>query len=71
LVLRETTERPESVIMGSAKLVGTDTQRIVSETCALLDDDAAYAAMARAQYPFGDGRASQRIADIIWSARRQ
>ncbi|MBJ7388418.1 MAG: UDP-N-acetylglucosamine 2-epimerase (non-hydrolyzing) [Sphingomonadaceae bacterium] len=71
LVLRETTERPEAVMMGSAKLVGTDKQRIVSETCALLDDDAAYAAMARSQYPFGDGHASQRIADIIWNARRQ
>jgi UDP-N-acetylglucosamine 2-epimerase (non-hydrolysing) len=71
LVLRETTERPEGVIMGSAKLVGTDPQRIVSEICALLDDDTAYAAMARSQYPFGDGHASQRIADIIWNARRQ
>jgi UDP-N-acetylglucosamine 2-epimerase (non-hydrolysing) len=71
LVLRETTERPEAVMMGSAKLVGTDKQRIVSETCALLDDDAAYAAMARSQYPFGDGHASQRIADIIWNAHQQ
>jgi UDP-N-acetylglucosamine 2-epimerase (non-hydrolysing) len=71
LVLRETTERPEAVMMGSAKLVGTDKQRIVSETFALLDDDIAYAAMARCQYPFGDGQASQRIADIIWNARQQ
>jgi len=71
LVLRDTTERPEGVLMGSAKLVGTDKQRIVSEMFALLDNDAAYAAMARSQYPYGDGHASQRIANIIWNTRQQ
>jgi UDP-N-acetylglucosamine 2-epimerase (non-hydrolysing) len=71
LVLRDTTERPEGVLMGSAKLVGTDKQRIVSEIFALLDNDAAYAAMARSQYPYGDGHASQRIANIIWNTRQQ
>jgi UDP-N-acetylglucosamine 2-epimerase (non-hydrolysing) len=69
LVLRETTERPESVATGIAKLIGTDTQRIIREISALLDDDAAYAAMARGRYSFGDGHASQRIADIISNAR--
>ena len=71
LVLRDRTERPEGVLVGSAKLVGTDKQRIVSEIFALLDDDAAYAEMARAQYPYGDGHASQRIAHIIWNTRQQ
>ena len=69
LVLRETTERPESVATGIAKLIGTDTQRIIREISALLDDDTAYAAMARGRYSFGDGHASQRIAEIISNAR--
>lgn len=69
LVLRETTERPESVATGIAKLVGTDTQRIIREISTLLDDDAAYAAMARGRYSFGDGHASERIAEIISNAR--
>ncbi len=55
LVMRETTERPEGVEAGTAKLVGTDADRIVAETDRLLDDEAAYAAMARAHNPFGDG----------------
>ncbi|WP_336972387.1 non-hydrolyzing UDP-N-acetylglucosamine 2-epimerase [Sphingobium aromaticiconvertens] len=65
LVMRETTERPEGLTAGTAKLVGADRARIVAETLALLDDDAAYAAMARAHNPFGDGKASDRIAEII------
>ncbi len=65
LVMRETTERPEGVTAGTAKLVGTDPARIVSEISTLLDDDAAYQAMARAHNPFGDGHASARIAGII------
>ena len=68
LVMRETTERPEGVTAGTAKLIGTDKNRIVSEVCTLLDDDAAFAAMARAHNPFGDGKASQRIAEIILNA---
>lgn len=71
LVMRDTTERPEGVTAGTAKLIGTDKQRIISEIFTLLDDDAAYSAMARAHNPFGDGHASQRIAEIIWNARRQ
>ena len=65
LVMRETTERPEGVAAGTAVLVGTDPDRIVSEVFTLLDDNAAHARMARAHNPFGDGRASARIARII------
>ncbi|MFN3620907.1 non-hydrolyzing UDP-N-acetylglucosamine 2-epimerase [Sphingorhabdus sp.] len=71
LVMRDTTERPEGVTAGTAKLIGTEKQRIISEIFTLLDDEAAYSAMARAHNPFGDGHASQRIAEIIWNARRQ
>jgi len=65
LVMRETTERPEGVEAGTAKLVGTDTATIVSAVETLLDDPAAYSAMARAHNPFGDGYASERIARIV------
>ncbi len=61
LVLRQVSERPEGIAAGVARLVGTDQARIVAETAALLDDPAAYAAMARAVSPYGDGRAGQRI----------
>ena len=71
LVMRDTTERPEGVAAGTAKLIGTDKNRIVSEIFTLLDDDTAYSAMARAHNPFGDGKASQRIAEIILNASRQ
>src|SRR5690606_5603852 len=62
LVMRETTERPEGIEAGTARLVGTDKKRIVSEIFSLLDDEGAYNAMARAHNPFGDGRAAERIA---------
>jgi UDP-N-acetylglucosamine 2-epimerase (non-hydrolysing) len=65
LVMRETTERPEGVAAGTAKLVGTDPDRIVSEISTLLDVPSAYSAMARAHNPFGDGHASERIAGIV------
>ena len=65
LVMRETTERPEGVTAGTAKLIGTDKDRIVAEVSTLLDDDDAYTAMARAHNPFGDGNSSLRIAEII------
>lgn len=61
LVLRRTTERPEAVEAGTARLVGTDPEMIVTETASLLDDSSAYEAMARAVNPFGDGKASRRI----------
>ncbi|WP_324261820.1 UDP-N-acetylglucosamine 2-epimerase (non-hydrolyzing) [Altererythrobacter sp. H2] len=65
LVMRETTERPEGVAAGTARLVGTDADRIVAETTRLLDDTDAYEAMARAHNPFGDGKSSQRIAELL------
>ncbi|MGC1269279.1 MAG: UDP-N-acetylglucosamine 2-epimerase (non-hydrolyzing) [Croceibacterium sp.] len=68
LVMRETTERPEGVEAGTARLVGTDADRIVAEAEALLDDPAAYAAMARAHNPFGDGHSCARIVDLLAAA---
>lgn len=68
LVMRDTTERPEGVTAGTARLIGTDPQRIVAEVFALLDDPARYDAMARAHNPFGDGQASARIASAIAAA---
>jgi UDP-N-acetylglucosamine 2-epimerase (non-hydrolysing) len=65
LVMRETTERPEGVEAGTAKLVGTDAARIVTEISTLLDDSAAYETMARAHNPFGDGQASGRIVELL------
>jgi len=67
LVLRNTTERPEAVEAGAAKLVGTDPQRIVVETLRLLQDPSEYSKMANVPNPFGDGRAALRIADILES----
>lgn len=61
LVMREVTERPEAVEAGTVRLVGADRARIVEETARLLDDPDAYAAMARAHNPYGDGQASARI----------
>lgn len=69
LVMRETTERPEGIEAGTARLVGTDKNRIVSEIFSLLDDEGAYAAMARAHNPFGDGTAGEQIAEIVARAR--
>ncbi|MDH4743006.1 UDP-N-acetylglucosamine 2-epimerase (non-hydrolyzing) [Sphingomonas sp. CBMAI 2297] len=65
LVMRETTERPEGIAAGTARLVGTSPERIVSEISTLLDVPSAYSAMARAHNPFGDGHASERIAGIV------
>lgn len=65
LVMRETTERPEGVDAGTAMLVGTDADRIVAEAERLLDNRAAYEAMARAHNPFGDGRSALRICDLL------
>ena len=61
LVLRETTERPEGVEAGTLKLVGTEIRQIVREATRLLDDPVAYAEMARAVNPYGDGHAAERI----------
>jgi len=65
LIMRRETERTEAVEAGTARLVGTDTDTIVREATRLLDDESAYAAMARATNPFGDGQAAQRIARIL------
>ena len=67
LVMREKTERPEAVTAGTVRLVGTDEEKIVSETTALLDDAKMHEAMARVHNPYGDGLASRRIADLIHS----
>ena len=61
LVMREVTERPEGVATGALRLVGTDRARIVSEASRLLDDRVEYEVMAKAQNPFGDGHAAERI----------
>lgn len=65
LVMRETTERPEGVEAGTLKLVGTKTDRIVREAERLLDDRTAYAAMAKATNPYGDGHAAERIVEAL------
>jgi UDP-N-acetylglucosamine 2-epimerase (non-hydrolysing) len=65
LVLRNTTERPEAVEAGTARLVGTEVEAIVSACEELLTDAHAYRAMAQARNPFGDGHASERILDVL------
>jgi len=65
LVLREVTERPEGVEAGTAVIVGTDRDKIVRTASELLTSPAAYARMANAVSPYGDGRASERIADAL------
>jgi UDP-N-acetylglucosamine 2-epimerase (non-hydrolysing) len=65
LVMRDTTERPEGVAAGTALLVGPRSETIVAHTVRLLDDPAAYQAMANAVNPYGDGLAARRIVDRI------
>jgi UDP-N-acetylglucosamine 2-epimerase (non-hydrolysing) len=65
LVMRDTTERPEAVAAGTARLIGTDANRIVSAVTELLDDPAAFALMANAVNPCGDGLASQRTIEAM------
>ncbi len=65
LVLRKTTERPEAVAAGTAKLVGTDPKEIVAAATELLSNSVAYEKMATAINPFGDGRAAERIFQIV------
>lgn len=60
LVMRSDTERPEAVLAGTVKLIGNSLARIVSETRALIEDQALYTAMASAVNPYGDGQASTR-----------
>ncbi len=65
LVLRETTERPEAIDAGTAKLVGTNPAQVVAAASQLLSDTSAYEAMATAINPFGDGHAAERISGIV------
>jgi UDP-N-acetylglucosamine 2-epimerase (non-hydrolysing) len=70
LVLRDNTERPEALATGNIALVGAETRTIIAAANRLLDDPAAYAAMAQPSFPFGDGRACERMLDHIeaWAA---
>jgi UDP-N-acetylglucosamine 2-epimerase (non-hydrolysing) len=74
LVMRDTTERPEAVTAGTAKLVGTNQATITGEVLRLLDNATAYAAMAYATNPYGDGRAVERsvaaIAELVGCGKR-
>jgi len=65
LVMRDTSERPEGIDAGSARLVGTDVETIVAETQKLLDNDDEYKRMSNVVNPYGDGKASKRIVEII------
>ena len=65
LVMRDTTERPEGIAAGTLKLVGTNEETIYNEFKRLLTDQTAYDAMSKASNPYGDGHASERIADIL------
>ncbi len=65
LVMRDTTERPEGLLAGSVRLVGTDEKTIYENFKQLLENQAAYDAMAKASNPYGDGQACRRIADIL------
>jgi UDP-N-acetylglucosamine 2-epimerase (non-hydrolysing) len=65
LVLRDVTERPEAVEAKTVKLVGTDIDKIITETCELIRNEDKYLNMSKAINPYGDGLASKRIADII------
>ncbi len=66
LVMRDTTERPEAVDAGTARLVGTDKDRIIKETINLLRDEKAYNAMKIINNPYGDGKAAKRIVDSLF-----
>ena len=65
LVLRDTTERPEGIKAGTLKLVGTNSENVYKETMRLLTDHDEYERMSKASNPYGDGHASERIADAI------
>ncbi|MCC2594545.1 UDP-N-acetylglucosamine 2-epimerase (non-hydrolyzing) [Tessaracoccus sp. OS52] len=74
LVLRDNTERPEAVVAGTVRLVGTDKDRIVAATAELIDDREAYARMSHAVNPYGDGHAAERsvaaIAELLGVGQR-
>ena len=67
LVLRDTTERPEAVMAGTVKLIGTDRDRVFNESKLLLTDKSEYEKMAAAYNPYGDGKAAERIISaLLW-----
>ena len=65
LVMRDTTERPEALESGTVRLVGTDYDKITSEVSRLLDSQEAYEEMSHAVNPYGDGKACQRIVEVL------
>lgn len=67
LVMRDVTERTEGIEAGTAKLVGTDRTRIVKEATLLLDDESCYRAMSNKKNPYGDGKSSERIREVMSS----
>lgn len=69
LITRDTTERPEAIEAGTALLVGQHAAPLVEASCRLLDDRAAFATMAEARHPFGDGHASERIVNALLTAK--
>jgi len=69
-VMRDTTERPEAVVAGTVKLVGTAREAIVKECLNLLNNPADYLRMSQAHNPYGDGQATQRIVDTVLSIQK-
>ncbi len=65
LVMRNTTERPEGIEAGAVVLVGTDQKNIAEITLSLLEDSALYEKMSKSVNPYGDGKASERITDVL------
>lgn len=65
LVMRDTTERPEALLAGTVRLVGTDYEKIINEVSCLLDDEEHYNEMSKAVNPYGDGIACHRIIEIF------
>ena len=63
--MRENTERPEAVVAGTVKLIGTQKQRLIDEVMLLLESEEAYAGMANAVNPYGDGEAAERTIQAI------
>lgn len=71
LVMRDTTERPEAIMAGTVKLVGTDPENIIESCKKLIDDTEAYKQMATAKNPYGDGTAAQKIVSLLFSSNEQ
>ena len=65
LVLRDTTERPEGIKAGTAKIVGTDIEQIFSSVSELITNESQYKKMSNVNNPYGDGKASMRIVEIL------